>query len=439
MPRTWRFKGGIHPQENKNTADHESVTMPIPKRVILPLRQHIGAICKPTVEVGDQVLVGQVVADSTATISVPIHASVSGKVVGLENIPNATGEPMPAMVIEADRLQTPDPSIAPITTRDPDELIKAIRDSGLVGLGGAGFPTWFKLKPPPGDKLDILLINGAECESYITSDYREMIENSPGVIRGIKLVLHILGIDRAVIGVEDNKQIGIDRLIKACNDEPQISVVPLKTRYPQGGEKQLIYALTGRRVPSGGLPSRVGVLVLSINTISFIDEYITTGMPLVKRRVTVDGDCVRNPKNVWVPVGTPIADVFEFCGGFTEPPDKLIMGGPMMGVTQYSLNNSVLKQTNALLAMTNRFDRTRDEYACLRCGKCADACPMRLQPWRLNADIRIREFERAGELHLSDCIECGCCSYVCPSQIHLVQTFRLGKAELQKLRKKEKN
>ena len=413
--------------------------MPIPKRVILPLRQHIGAICEPTVEVGDQVFVGQVVADSTATISVPIHASVSGKVVGLENIPNATGKPMPAMVIESDGLQTPDPAIAPITTRDPDELIKAIRDSGLVGLGGAGFPTWFKLKPPPGDKLDLLLINGAECESYITSDYREMIENSPGVIRGIKLVLHILGIDRAIIGVEDNKQIGIDRLIKACNDEPQISVIPLKTRYPQGGEKQLIYALTGRRVPSGGLPSAVGVLVLSINTISFIDEYVTTGMPLVKRRVTVDGDCVRNPKNVWVPVGTPIADVFEFCGGFKEPPDKLIMGGPMMGVTQYSLKNSVLKQTNALLAMTSRFDRTRDEYACLRCGKCADACPMRLQPWRMNADIRIREFERARELHLLDCIECGCCSYVCPSQIHLVQTFRLGKAELQKLRKKEKN
>ncbi|NLZ69910.1 MAG: electron transport complex subunit RsxC [Clostridiaceae bacterium] len=439
MPKTWYFKGGIHPQENKNTADHESVTMPIPKRVILPLRQHIGAICEPTVEVGDQVFVGQVVADSTATISVPIHASVSGKVVGLENIPNATGKPMPAMVIESDGLQTPDPAIAPITTRDPDELIKAIRDSGLVGLGGAGFPTWFKLKPPPGDKLDLLLINGAECESYITSDYREMIENSPGVIRGIKLVLHILGIDRAIIGVEDNKQIGIDRLIKACNDEPQISVIPLKTRYPQGGEKQLIYALTGRRVPSGGLPSAVGVLVLSINTISFIDEYVTTGMPLVKRRVTVDGDCVRNPKNVWVPVGTPIADVFEFCGGFKEPPDKLIMGGPMMGVTQYSLKNSVLKQTNALLAMTSRFDRTRDEYACLRCGKCADACPMRLQPWRMNADIRIREFERARELHLLDCIECGCCSYVCPSQIHLVQTFRLGKAELQKLRKKEKN
>ncbi len=424
-----KIRGGIHPPENKRTADHESEVLPIPERVIIPMRQHIGAECTPTVAKGEHVFVGQIIGDSEAPLSVPIHASISGIVEAVRPEPAANGERITSVIIKSDGLQEKHPDLKPITTEEPAEMIQAIRDSGLVGLGGAGFPTYFKLTPPKTDKFDVLLINGAECEPYITSDYREMVENPIQVIRGINLALKMTGIERAIIGIEDNKQGAIDRLIKAAEDDPHIDVMSLHTLYPQGGEKQLIYAMTGREIPSGKLPSSIGVLVLSVNTVSYFAEYFETGMPLIRRRITVDGKCIKNPKNIWVPVGTSLQEVFDFCGGFVETPAKVIMGGPMMGVSQISPENTVLRQTNAVLAMSKDEINTRRESACIRCGRCAIACPMSLQPFALNLLIANERYEEAVEHNLMDCIECGSCVYMCPASRYLVQSFRMGKAK----------
>ncbi len=427
-----KFKGGIHPPEHKRTADHESEVLPIPERVIIPMRQHIGAECTPTVAKGDYVYVGQIIGDSKAPLSVPIHASVSGTIEAVRLEPAANGERILSVIIKSDGLQTPSPDLKPVTTREPEAMIQAIRDCGLVGLGGAGFPTYFKLKPPKGDKFDVLLINGAECEPYITSDYREMVENPIQIIKGINLALEMTGIERAIIGIEDNKQRAIDRLIKAAEHDPHIDVMSLRTRYPQGGEKQLIYAMTGREIPQGKLPSSIGVLVLSVNTVSYFAEYFETGMPLVKRRITVDGNCIKNPKNLWVPVGTFIKEVFDFCGGFVEEPAKIIMGGPMMGVSQIAPENTVLRQTNALLALSTKEINTQHESACIRCGRCTRACPMGLQPFAINQLVMNEFYEEAAKMHLMNCIECGSCVYVCPASRYLVQSFRMGKAKYRK-------
>lgn len=423
------IRGGIHPPENKRTADHETEVLPIPASVTIPMRQHIGAECKPTVKKGDYVYVGQIIGDSDAALSVPIHASVSGTVDAVRPEPAANGERIMSVIIKADGLQAKDPSLSPVTTTDPAEMIAAVRASGLVGLGGAGFPTYFKLTPPKTDKFDVLLINGAECEPYITSDYREMVENPMRIIEGIKLALKMTGIEKAIIGIEDNKQAAIDRLIKAAEHESQIDVMSLHTRYPQGGEKQLIFAMTGREIPSGKLPSSIGVLVLSINTVSYFSEYFKTGMPLIRRRITVDGKCIKNPKNIWVPVGTSLKEVFDYCGGFVETPAKVIMGGPMMGVSQISPENTVLRQTNAVLALSKDEINTKMESACIRCARCAWSCPMGLQPFALNLLIANERYQEAVDTHLMDCIECGSCVFVCPASRYLVQSFRMGKAK----------
>ena len=434
-----RILGGVHPDPRKRTENMETVSMPIPQRIVLPMQQHIGAPCKPVVAKGDQVLVGQVVGEPQDRLSVPVHASVSGTVSDVGPMLYAGGRHVTSVAIEPDGLQTPAEGIEPITTREPQAMIAALRESGLVGLGGAGFPTWFKLTPPPGDRFDTLVVNGAECEPYITSDYREMVENPIGVIEGIKLVQRMTGIPRVLIGIEDNKARAIDRLIQASEQDDEIDVVQLHTRYPQGGEKQLIYATTGRVVGSGKLPSSVGVLVLSINTVSFIASYFATGMPLITRRITCDGGVVRQPHNVLVPVGARLEDVFTFCGGFSGHPAKVIMGGPMMGVNQFSLDNAVLKQTNALLALAPDEINQEVESNCIRCGRCVTACPMRLLPSTLNSLILNGRSEEAGErYHLMDCIECGCCSYICPAARNLVQSFRYGKAELRQLQAQEK-
>lgn len=427
-----RFKGGIHPPAMKRTENLETVVMPIPTLVTIPMRQHIGAECIPTVKKGDHVDVGQVIGQSDAPLSVPIHASVSGRVEAVKPAPSASGQHLLSVVIRADGKQTPWEGLKPVETEDPEQMIQAVRASGLVGLGGAGFPTYFKLKPPPGDTFDVLLINGAECEPYITSDFREMVENPMGVIHGVELVLKMTGIPRAIIGVEDNKQQAIDRLIKAAEHNPQIDVMKLRTRYPQGGEKQLIYAATGRRIGPGKLPSSQGVLVLSINTVSGIAEYFQTGMPLVRRRVTIDGDAIREPKNVLVPIGIHLQDIFRFCGGFCATPASVIMGGPMMGVAQFSPENTILKQTNAVLVLTDKVVHREQQDPCIRCGMCVDHCPMQLLPFQLNALVLHERYDEAAKLNLMNCIECGCCSYVCPASRFLVQSFRFGKSALRR-------
>ncbi len=431
------FKGGIKPGHYKATAELETVKMPLPSKVIIPMLQHIGAPCMPLVKKGDRVLVGQKIGDSEKMIAAPVHSSVSGMVTDVKPVLYSSGIEVMAVEIKPDGLQEVHESVVPPLCPDKAGMLRCIRESGLVGLGGAGFPTSVKLSPPPGRDIDILVINGAECEPFITSDYREMMENTEGLIDGIKKVMEITGITKAFIGIEINKPEAIDKISSMLKDGDSIEVVSLNTRYPQGGEKQLIYAVTGRKVPAGKLPSDVGVLAQNVTTVSFISNYFKTGMPLIKKKVTVDGGAAANPMNVEVLIGTPLKEVFEFCGGFSEEPRKIIMGGPMMGVAQYSLDNPVLKQTNALLALNEKEAVEPKESVCIRCGKCVSACPMSLMPLYINSNVMRGNFEETMKYHVNDCIECGCCSYVCPASRHLVQSMRYAKAELRKLAAKQ--
>lgn len=427
------FKGGIKPGHHKKTSELKTEKMPLPTKVIIPMLQHLGAPCTPIVKKGERVLVGQKIGDSDKLISAPIHSSVSGIVSDIKSVLYSSGIEVMAVEIKPDGLQEVHESVVPPKYTDRESLVKCIRDSGLVGLGGAGFPTSVKLSPPPGKTLDILVINGAECEPFITSDYREMMENPEGIIEGTKRIMEITGIRSAFIGIESNKSDAIEKISFLLKESEQIKVVPLRTRYPQGGEKQLIYAVTGRVVPAGKLPSDVGVLAQNVATAAFVAEYLKTGMPLIKKKITVDGGAVVHPKNVEVLIGTPLKEVFEFCGGFGEEPRKIIMGGPMMGVAQFSLDSTVLKQNNALLALTDAETVESIESVCIRCSKCVAACPMSLLPLYINANVSRGDFEETKKYHVNDCIECGCCSFVCPASRHLVQSIRYAKAELRKL------
>ena len=433
-----KIKGGVSVHHQKITENCETVKMDLPKKVLIPMLQHIGAVCEPTVKKGDIVKVGQKIGDSSAFISSPVHSSVSGKVTNVKPVLYPGGFEVMSVEIETDGLQEVHESVNPPGDLSNAEAIKAIRESGIVGLGGAGFPTSVKLCPPPGKHLDTLVINGAECEPYITSDYREMIENPDGIIEGTKIIMDLTGIKNAVVAIEKNKPEAIKIISKKVEKIPGITVKSLKTMYPQGAEKQLIYATTGRKVPSGKLPAEVAVLVQNINTASFIAEFIKTGMPLIKKKVTVDGSAVSQPKNVEVLIGTSLNDVFEFCGGFSEDPYKVIMGGPMMGVTQFSLENSVVKHTNALLAFNKQEAVLTEETACIRCAKCVNACPMGLMPLFINSCVVNGKIEESENYNPLDCIECGCCSYTCPANRHLVQSIRYAKAEITKRRKQKK-
>ncbi|HCY36302.1 MAG: electron transport complex subunit RsxC [Candidatus Margulisiibacteriota bacterium] len=431
------FKGGIKLPHHKHTSEMSTVTMPIPKKVVIPMLQHIGAPCAVLVKKGDKVKVGQKIGDSESFISAPVHSSVSGVVLNVKPVLYPGGFEVPSVEIEPDGLQEVYEGIMPPGNIPTKELISAIRESGIVGLGGAGFPTSVKLSPPPGKTLAVLIINGAECEPYITSDYREMMENPQGIIDGTRIIMDIAGIKKAFIAIESNKPEAIKLLTRLLRDDPDIKVASLRTVYPQGAEKQMIYTVSGREVPGGKLPADVGVLVQNINTASFIAGFIKTGMPLIKKRVTIAGSAVKEPKNVEVLIGTPLKDVFEFCGGFAQEPLKIIMGGPMMGIAQFSLDNMVVKHTNALLAF-NRIDaELLKESACIRCGKCATVCPMGLLPLYINANMTKGLIEDTVKYSPADCIECGSCSYVCPAKRHLVQSIRYVKAELQKLAKKK--
>jgi electron transport complex protein RnfC len=378
------------------------------------------------------VKVGQKIGDSEAFVSSPIHSSVSGKVTDVKPYLYPGGMEVMSVEIETDGLQELWEGISPPDRLDKSAIVKAIRESGVVGLGGAGFPTHVKLSPPPGKPIDVLIINGAECEPYITSDYREMLESADDIIEGINIIKGIVGAKKAYIAIESNKPEAMKLMEKKAGLSGDFQVIGLKTRYPQGAEKQLIYAATKRKVPAGGLPSDIGVVVQNINTVSFIAKYMRTGMPMISRRLTVDGSAVKSPANVEVLIGTQLKDVFEFCGGFTEKPAKVIMGGPMMGVAQFSLETSVLKQTNAILALNAKDAVLPEESVCIRCGRCAMTCPMNLMPLYINASVQLRDYDSAKAYGVNDCIECGCCSYVCPAKRHLVQSIRLAKTELRK-------
>ena len=437
--RPYPTRGGVHAPHNKHTSHKPSLEMPVPKMVVLPMNQHIGAPCKPLVKVGDTVDVGACIARSDAFVSAPIHASVSGTVKKIEKITTPDGSRLEAIFIESDGEQRVSPDIKPPVVNNKADLVNAVRESGLVGLGGAGFPTAVKLSIPPDKNVDTMIINVAECEPYITSDHREVLENSWDIISGIMTVKEILGIHRVIIGIENNKPDAIKALREIADSKhdigDEIRVLPLKASYPQGAEKVLIKACTGREVPMGGLPSDAGCIVMNVGSIAFISRYLKTGMPLISRRLTVDGSAIKNPANVVVPIGTPIRDVIEFVGGYKEEPRKILMGGPMMGVALPNDELYVLKQNNAILAFGEKEARLAEPSACIRCGKCVSACPMRLLPLELcNASER-KDEESLNRLNAMNCMECGCCSFTCPAKRHLVQTIRLGKAYLMQLKR----
>lgn len=402
------------------------------------MQQHIGAPCIPTVKKGDHVYLGQIVGDNDAYVCAPIHSSVSGTVAEIASVMLTGGQMTQAVVIDSDGKMEVDPGIYPpaaITTKE--ELAMAARSAGLVGLGGAGFPAHVKLNVPEDKVIDTLIVNVAECEPYVTSDHREALENGKNLLDGIYKIKGILGVHRVLIAVEDNKPDVIKKLIEIADNpemdpEDEVRVLSLKSKYPQGAEKVLVQACTGRCVPPGKLPADVGCLVMNIASISFLASYMRTGMPLTLKRVTIDGSAIREPRNVIVPVGTPIRDVVEFCGGYKTEPKKLLMGGPMMGVAITTDELPILKQNNAILAFDEKEATLSQPTACIRCGSCVAACPMKLMPTKLEKAVEKKDMEALQELDLMTCMECGCCAFSCPAGRRLVQAMRLGKSYLKK-------
>ncbi len=428
--------GGVNVPHRKHTKDLACVRIPTPQTVIIPMQQNIGAPCLPLVKVGDLVKVGQKIGDSDKFVSAPIHASISGKVKAISDIRLTNGNLSTAITIESDGLMEISEEVKPPVVETIEDLTKAVRESGVVGLGGAGFPTHVKLNIPEGKKIDTLIINAAECEPYITVDYREAMDNSWDVLSGVYTLAEILKIEKVVIAVEDNKPeaIKILRAIQKQSDTDTrlTTVMKLKSKYPQGAEKMMVLSATGRKVPLGGLPSDVGCIVMNIATVAFISRYLKTGKPLVSRSLTIDGDCVKEPKNVRVPIGTRISEVLDFCGGLKEEPHKILMGGPMMGVAICDLDSPILKQNNAILALK---EQKKEELPCIKCGKCVNACPMNLVPSFLKKATDVKDLETLKKLGISACMECGCCSYSCPSGIPLVQHMRLAKQYLREEKK----
>ena len=434
-----KIRGGVKPPHLKNTAETVSVTMPSPSIVTILMLQHIGVPCEPIVAKGDKVFVGTKIGDSEKYVSAPIHSSVSGTVSAIGETLLVSGQKCKTVIIESDGLNTPDPSLAPVSVNTPEELIKAARDCGLVGLGGAGFPASVKLTKKQDADIDTLIINGAECEPYITVDYRECLENTEDILEGIYLVKKILGLKKVVIAIEKNKPKAIEKLYGiACDkrdNENSVSLMELPSSYPQGAEKVIIYSATGRKLPMGKLPSDVGCIVMNITSISTLYKYIKTGMPLVSKRLTVDGDAICEPKNVIVPIGTTIQEVIDFCGGFKETPIKVLMGGPMMGLAVDNLNVPIIKQNNAITALTEKTARSLEETPCIRCGKCASACPMGLFPLEVAAVMKTGDNENLLPLNVGYCMECGSCAYVCPANRPLTQVMRIAKSAVRNLNK----
>lgn len=429
--------GGAMLSHRKNTAEVASIVMPPPARVIIPMSQHIGAPCVPTVKKGDTVFVGTLIGDSDRPVSAPIHASVSGTVADIVDFRSLRGSHSSAVVIESDGQMTPDPALTAPTVKTAADLVAATRACGLVGLGGAGFPAHIKLTT--GDKpIDTLIINGAECEPYITADYRECLENPRDIFEGIYLLKELLGIREVIIGVEENKPAAIKILHEIAEDKRDtdltVNVMKLKSRYPQGAEKTLIYTATGRKLPLGKLPSDVGCIVMNITSIATLNRYLRTGMPLVSKRITVDGDAVAHPANVIVPIGTAAADVIEFCGGLKSTPTKILFGGPMMGTALEDTDTPILKQTNAILALTEKELGEKPTTECIRCGRCRAACPMGLDPRLVENALRREDNQALKQSFANYCLECGSCSYTCPAGRPLTNAMQVAKDRLRKLK-----
>lgn len=416
----------------KNTANMKPVRMPPPSEVLLSMSQNIGAPAEPVVKVGDQVKVGQLVADSKAPISSPIYSSVSGTVVKIESYMRSDGKTIPALRIQSDGLMTVTDGIAPPAITDFQSLISAVRASGVVGLGGAGFPSAIKMNATHVGKVRTIILNGAECEPYITVDHRTMIDDADDIRYGIELFKSFVpGVENFIIGIEKNKPDCISKLKEVFSDDDTVDVRSIPLLYPQGAEKVLIHTLTKLTVPEGKLPADIGVLVVNVTTVAAIARYAKTGMPLVERYVTVDGSAIKSPMNVIAPLGTRICDLIEFAGGLNDNPAKVIFGGPMTGSAIHSLDEPIVKTTNAVLAFSKKDAVQKPATACIHCGKCVESCPHMLEPTSfckaLEIDDRDDRLARLEELRINLCIECGCCSYVCPARRPLVESNRIAK------------
>lgn len=430
------FLHGVHTPHRKNTADQPAARMTEVKTVTIPMSMHIGAPASPIVKVGDTVQVGTKIADSVGRVSLPIHASVSGKVTKISNILLSNGSTVPAITIESDGEMTPLSSVCAPTVNTREDLIQAIHDSGVVGLGGAGFPTHVKFNIDP-QRLEELIINGAECEPYITSDSFTMTEKSDDMEYALRILQQHFSIKRIIIGVESNKKKAIASMQAMADRMDGVEVKVLPSVYPQGGEKVLVYHTTKKVIPTGKLPIDVGCIVCNCTTVAAIGNYLKTGMPLVKKCVTVDGGSVSRPQNVIVPIGTSVSDVFEFCGGFTSEPYKVLYGGPMMGVSVPNLSAPILKNTNAVLALSEKEARLPKTTACIRCGACTNACPFGLAPAQIMRAYNKKDTDMLKKLSVDTCMLCGCCSFTCPAHLPLVQTNALSKQLLRDEKAKE--
>ncbi len=423
---------GIKVPHRKNTADSMPQRLPLPKMVEIPMSMHIGKPAVPIVKIGDYVKVGQLIGEAEGFISAPVHSSVSGTVKKLGEISMSGGSKVNTVIIETDGKQEICESVKPPVVNDFDSFISAVKESGIVGLGGAGFPTFVKLGVKDLSKIDAIIINAAECEPYITSDTRTILDKSEYISKGIDLLKKYLKVKRIIIGIENNKKSCINVLEELTKEQSSVEVKVLPSVYPQGGEKVFVYNVTGKMIPKGGLPLDVGVIVINCTTLASIAEFVETGMPLIEKCITVDGSSVSEPKNVIAPIGTPLKELFEFCGGFKSEPNKVIYGGPMMGIAVPNLDAPVLKMTNAVLAMDEKQAAVPKAGACINCGECVNNCPLRLDPRAIAKASKLNLYEDLKKLCADLCMECGCCAYVCPAKRPIVQNNKLAKAKLNK-------
>lgn len=415
---------GLKLNHRKNTEDSATIDFPVPAKVKIPMSMNMGAPCIPLVKVGDTVTVGQKIGDTDAPFSVPVHSTVSGKVTALSDYQTVGGAVCKAVEIETDGMQTVSDEVKPPHITDKESFLKAVRESGSCGLGGAGFPTHIKLNPKQA--IDTLVINAAECEPYITADYREMIENADDIIGGVKLVMSMLGIKFCKLAIEANKPKAIESFTEMAKNDDAIDIVTLPSSYPQGAEKVIIYNTTGRIVMEGQLPADTGVIVLNVSTCAFLYRYSKDGMPLVTRRLTVDGNAVGEPKNIRAAIGTPFRAILEYCKTDLDSVIKLIGGGPMMGMSIPDVDMPVVKTSNALLAIKTYDERKTS--SCIRCGRCVRVCPLGLMPADIDRAYKIRDIDELRKLKVLLCMNCGSCTYVCPANRKLAETNQLAKS-----------
>lgn len=443
MLRSFKI-GGIHPPENKLSSNVKIEILPLPEVAYIPLGQHIGAPATPVVAKGDYVKVGDVIAKAAGFVSANIHSSVSGVVTGIDSIVDAGGYPRPTVVVKVEGdewLESIDRDSVLVDTisLSSEEIVKRVSEMGVVGMGGATFPTNIKLVPPQGKKAEVLIINGVECEPYLTADERAMLERGEELCVGIRILMKALNVQRAIIGIEKNKPGAIEHLSTICSKYEGISVVPLKVKYPQGGEKQLIKATINREVPSGGLPIDVGAVVQNVGTALATYEAVQKSKPLVERIVTVTGQGISKPSNFLVRIGTPVSQLIEAAGGLPDGNVKIVSGGPMMGKALSSTGAPVTKGTSGVLILSNGNEKRPVASECIRCAKCVSVCPMGLQPFLLNKLATKRVFPLLEANRITDCIECGSCSYICPAGIPLLDTIRFGKSSvIQLIRSRKK-